>query len=90
MYNLGKGVILMVTYFKDEFTFLSELKDRIEKRYVVNLDNATTRQVYNVLGEMVSEEISKQWMKTNQLIKEKTEKEVYYFFHGILDGKINH
>ncbi len=78
----------MITHFKDEFAFLGELKERIEKRYVVTLENASTRQVYNVLGEMVSEQISENWMNTNNLLNEKNQKEVYYFSMEFLMGRL--
>ena len=67
----------MISYFKDEFTFLSEFKDRIEKRYVVTLENASTRQKYNVLGEMVSEVIAENWMETKNVLSENNLKEAY-------------
>ena len=78
----------MISYFKDEFTFLSEFKERIEKRYVVTLENASTRQKYNVLGELVSEQISKNWMKTNEKLKQGNNKEVYYFSMEFLMGRL--
>lgn len=78
----------MISYFKDEFTFLGELKERIEKRYVVTLENASTRQIYNVLGEMVSEQISNNWMKTNTLLEDKKIKEVHYFSMEFLMGRL--
>ena len=78
----------MISYFKDEFTFLSEFKERIEKRYVVTLEDASIRQKYNVLGELVSEQISKNWMSTNKKLKEGTYKEVHYFSMEFLMGRL--
>lgn len=78
----------MISYFKDEFTFLSEFKDRIERRYVVTLENASTRQKYNVLGELVSEQISKNWMLTNKKLSEGNYKEVHYFSMEFLMGRL--
>jgi len=75
-------------YFKDEFAFLSEFKDRIEKRYIITLNESSIRQKYNVLGEMVSELISENWMSTNELLKEKSFKEVYYFSMEFLMGRL--
>ncbi len=49
----------MSNYFIDENTFINEFKERIEKRYIVKFQNSTTRQKYNVLGEMVSEVVAK-------------------------------
>ena len=78
----------MNEYFNDEHTLISELKNRIEKRYIVNLKKASTRQIYNVLGEMVSEEIAKNWMETNKLLSEGTNKEVHYFSMEFLMGRL--
>ena len=78
----------MNTYFKDETTFLTEFEKRIAKRYIIELKEASTRQKYNVLGEMVSEVIADNWMKTNKLLKENTNKEVYYFSMEFLMGRV--
>ena len=78
----------MNKYFKDEFSFMSEFKERIEKRYVVTLENASIRQKYNVLGEMVSEVIATNWMNTNKKLQEKSYKEVHYFSMEFLMGRL--
>lgn len=78
----------MNTYFKDEYTFLSEFKERLEKRYIVKLDNASTRQKYNVLGEMVSEVIAENWMNTKNVLSNNNYKEVYYFSMEFLMGRL--
>ena len=78
----------MNEYFKDEFAFLSEFKDRIEKRYITTLNDSSLREKYNVLGEMISELISENWLQTNQLLKEKSFKEVYYFSMEFLMGRL--
>ncbi len=78
----------MNAQFKDEFTFLAEFKTRIEERYITTLDNASTREIYNVLGEMVSEAISRNWMKTNTLLAQGTQKEMYYFSMEFLMGRL--
>ena len=78
----------MNTYFKDEYTFLSEFKNRLESRYIVELKDSSVRQKYNVLGEMVSEVISSNWMKTNKKLEENDLKEVYYFSMEFLMGRL--
>lgn len=78
----------MNDYFVDEFAFLAEFRKRIEKRYVVTLENSSTRQKYNVLGEMVSEMISDNWMATKNKLQEKSYKEVYYFSMEFLMGRL--
>ena len=78
----------MSNYFKDEYTFLSEFKSRIEKRYIVEVANASIRQKYHVLGEMVSEAIAKNWLDTNLLLEEVDHKEIYYFSMEFLMGRL--
>lgn len=78
----------MNTYFKDEYTFLSEFKDRLEKRYIVALQDASTRQKYNVLGEMVSEVIAENWMNTKNVLSNNDLKEVHYFSMEFLMGRL--
>ena len=81
-------VISMNSYFKDEYTFLSEFKSRLEKRYIVELKNASTREKYNVLGEMVSEVIAANWMETKNVLANNNLKEVYYFSMEFLMGRL--
>ncbi len=78
----------MNAYFKDEYTFLSEFKTRLENRYIVELKDASTRQKYNVLGEMVSEVIAGNWLNTNKDLQENDLKEVYYFSMEFLMGRL--
>ncbi|MFK5883802.1 MAG: glycogen/starch/alpha-glucan phosphorylase [Candidatus Izemoplasma sp.] len=78
----------MKNYFEDEFIFVTEFKERIQKRYIVTFENSSTRQQYNVLGEMVAEVISSNWFKTNQTLKENTLKEVHYFSMEFLMGRM--
>lgn len=78
----------MNTYFKDEVTFMDEFKERLQKRYIIDIDNSSTRERYNVLGEMVSEVIAKNWINTNKKMKEQSLKEVYYFSMEFLMGRL--
>ncbi|MBN2604490.1 MAG: glycogen/starch/alpha-glucan phosphorylase [Bacilli bacterium] len=78
----------MTNYFKDEITFLSEFKNRIEKRYIVHIKDASIRQKYNVLGEMVSEVIAVNWLETKEKLAENNLKEVYYFSMEFLMGRL--
>lgn len=74
--------------FIDANTFNSEFISRLEKRYIVTLEDSSLRQQYNVLGEMVSEYISNNWFQTNKLLKENTLKEVHYFSMEFLMGRM--
>ena len=78
----------MNAYFKDAYTFLGEFKTRLEKRYIVELKDASIRQKYNVLGEMVSEVVAENWLETKKLLAKKNKKEVYYFSMEFLMGRL--
>ena len=78
----------MSNYFKDENTFINEFKERIQKRYIVNFESSTIRQKYNVLGEMISEVIALDWLKTKELLEGESVKEVYYFSMEFLMGRL--
>ncbi len=78
----------MSNYFKDENTFINEFKERIGKRYIVKFENSTIRQKYNVLGEMVSEVVAKDWLNTKEVLEGESLKEVYYFSMEFLMGRL--
>lgn len=78
----------MTNYFTNEKTLITELKNRIEIRYITTLKNASTRQIYTCLGEMVSEMIAANWMDTNKKLQEGTFKEVHYFSMEFLMGRL--
>ncbi|QMS84297.1 glycogen/starch/alpha-glucan phosphorylase [Candidatus Xianfuyuplasma coldseepsis] len=78
----------MSNYFTDEYTFLSEFKSRLERRYIIELKDASIRQKYHVLGEMVSEVIAKNWLETNLELHDIDHKEVYYFSMEFLMGRL--
>lgn len=78
----------MNTYFENELIFMTEFKERLQKRYIIDINNSSTRERYNVLGEMVTEVIAKNWMNTHKKMKEQNLKEVYYFSMEFLMGRL--
>jgi len=78
----------MNEYFINEHTFIKEFKNRIIERYILDIEDASIRQKYNVLGEMVSEVISADWLKTNTYLSENSVKEVHYFSMEFLMGRL--
>jgi len=78
----------MKTYFKDEHIFMSEFKDRIQRRFITTLEESSVHERYEVLGEMVSEVIAENWLKTNRLVDENNQKEVHYFSMEFLMGRL--
>ncbi len=78
----------MIDHFKDELTFLSEFKSRIERTYITDLAHASVRQQYNVLGELVAERLAADWLKTKQQLAASDHKEVHYFSMEFLMGRL--
>ncbi|MEC9484541.1 MAG: glycogen/starch/alpha-glucan phosphorylase [Candidatus Izemoplasma sp.] len=77
-----------MTFFENKYAFIDEYKQRIKKRYIKTLDDASTRERYNVLGEMVSEAIANQWLDTKDRLSNNDQKEVYYFSMEFLMGRL--
>jgi starch phosphorylase len=78
----------MNTTFKDASTFLNEFSKRIQNKYIVSLEESTLRQQYHVLGEMVQEEIARNWLQTKELMKQDPHKKVFYFSMEFLMGRL--
>lgn len=78
----------MSLYFSNKKTFVNELEQRVKSRYLTDINSASTRQVYNVLGEMISEQVAENWMKTNNHLSKNSYKEVYYFSMEFLIGRL--
>ncbi len=78
----------MENMFTSKAKFIKALKDLVEKKYLVELSEASTRQVYNALGELVSGKIASNWVSTNKALQEGTQKEVYYFSMEFLMGRL--
>jgi len=78
----------MDVFFKDEHTFIKEFKLRIKKRYIIRLEDASIRQKYNVLGEMVSEVIADNWLSTKEYLNKNNLKEIHYFSMEFLMGRL--
>lgn len=78
----------MKNYFKDEHIFMTEFKDRMERRFITTLEESSVHERYEVLGEMVSEVIAADWMNTNEKIEHNDLKEVHYFSMEFLMGRL--
>jgi starch phosphorylase len=74
--------------FKDAQTFLNEFQERLETKYVTTLEKSTIRQQYNILGEMVFAEISKNWLNTKNQLQNHSQKEIHYFSMEFLMGRL--
>jgi starch phosphorylase len=78
----------MNAIFQDASSVRAELERRIRTKYIVSLDEASTRQVYQVVGELVFEELAAHWRATNERLKATEHKEVHYFSMEFLMGRL--
>ncbi len=53
-----------------------------------DIESSTIRERYNILGVLVKEEISKDWMSTNKRLAKHDQKKVYYFSMEFLMGRL--
>lgn len=68
--------------FKDDFI------KNVESKYAIDFKDATPYQQYVVLGDMVRCAIASNWKKTNDEIKNKNIRQVYYFSMEFLMGRL--
>ncbi len=81
-------MIRSMNAFKDKETFKKHFEDRLMKRYVASLDEASERQAYQVLADLLSEALNVQWRKNLEKTQEKPQKEVHYFSMEFLTGRL--
>ncbi|MFA7105932.1 MAG: glycogen/starch/alpha-glucan family phosphorylase, partial [Candidatus Izemoplasmatales bacterium] len=74
--------------FKTKDSFTKAFKQRLKTTYYKEISESTIRERYNVLGILVKEEISKDWLNTEKLINDSEEKKVYYFSMEFLLGRL--
>ncbi len=74
--------------FKTKESFTKAFKKRLKDIYLKDVSESSVRERYNILGALVKEEISKDWIKTNNLIEKKQPKKVYYFSMEFLMGRL--
>ncbi|MBN2540265.1 MAG: glycogen/starch/alpha-glucan phosphorylase [Bacilli bacterium] len=74
--------------FKSKESFLKEFKTRLTSTYLKDVKESTVRERYNILGTLVREEISKDWIKTNKQLDKHDQKKVYYFSMEFLMGRL--
>jgi len=74
--------------FKTKDSFAKAFKERLKKTYYKEINESTIRERYNILGTLVKEEISKDWLNTEKLIVDTEVKKVYYFSMEFLLGRL--
>lgn len=74
--------------FRTKESFAKEFKVRLKKTYLKDLKKSTIRERYNILGTLIREEISKDWIQTNKRLEQHDQKKVYYFSMEFLMGRL--
>ncbi|HRX91532.1 MAG TPA: glycogen/starch/alpha-glucan phosphorylase [Candidatus Izemoplasmatales bacterium] len=74
--------------FRSKDVFWKEFADRLSKTYMKDPDNASVREMFNVLGTLVREEIAGDWKKTDEMLKKADCRKVHYFSIEFLLGRL--
>ena len=78
----------MNKYFNSTNEFLKEFKLRLKNKYLVNIDSASPRMMYNCLSQMIMDYTSYFWLNTKKKIDKSNAKVVYYFSMEFLLGRL--
>ena len=71
-------------------TFKEVFLEKLASMHGKTIEEATKIDQYITLGHIVREYLSKNWIATNRMYKEKCDKQVYYFSMEFLVGKMLH
>ncbi len=75
-----------MNYFKDKKTFIDHFKNQVETNYAIPFEESNSYQQYVALGELVKKEISKDWIISNEKVKDM--RQVHYFSMEFLMGRM--
>ena len=78
----------MQTIFKSTDAFIEEFKQRLRKRYVVDLEESSDRQRYQVLGDMVASYLNERWYDYIHSFDEDNTRALHYFSMEFLMGRL--
>jgi glycogen phosphorylase len=73
-------------YSKEDFKIT--FSNRLENKLGIAIGDATTNDVYKTLGQLIREQVSKNWIETNAYYHENKEKQVFYFSMEFLMGRL--
>ncbi|RXI98762.1 glycogen/starch/alpha-glucan phosphorylase [Anaerobacillus alkaliphilus] len=76
--------------FADKQTFIKEFLETLANIRSKTLDEASPLDLYNTLGTMVRNHLSKNWISTNKQYQMSGQKQVYYFSMEFLMGRLLH
>ncbi|MFC7319657.1 glycogen/starch/alpha-glucan phosphorylase [Halobacillus campisalis] len=74
--------------FSDKEDFKQSFSEKLETTLGKKVDSATETDAYRALGSLLTDEINKNWLKTNKHYQESKEKQVYYFSMEFLIGRL--
>ncbi len=87
-YNINEVFYMNNGVFLTKESFMSSFKTRLKKTYMKEIETSNVRERYNILGTLLKEEISKDWMTTDELMAKNDQKKVYYFSMEFLMGRL--
>ncbi|HZH58872.1 MAG TPA: glycogen phosphorylase, partial [Metabacillus sp.] len=74
--------------FSNKDRFKENFLNRLESMCGKGFEEATKRDQYHTLGNMVREYISSKWIETNELYRSENKKQVYYLSIEFLLGRL--
>ncbi|MDO7905667.1 glycogen/starch/alpha-glucan phosphorylase [Paenibacillus sp. JX-17] len=74
--------------FTDKDTFKQHFQEQFVGQLGKPLKEATSEDIYKVIGSMIREEVGKFWAQTNTSYRESGEKQVYYLSLEFLMGRL--
>ncbi|MCP3030862.1 glycogen/starch/alpha-glucan phosphorylase [Halobacillus sp. A1] len=74
--------------FSDKEDFKQSFSEKLETMLGKKVESATETDAYRALGSLLTDEINKNWLKTNKHYQESKEKQVYYFSMEFLIGRL--
>ena len=66
-------------FFRHAQVLEKEFKNRLKQTYMLDVENSSIRQRFNILGGLVKEYTTTDWMKTNKVLKKIIRKKYIIF-----------
>lgn len=75
-----------MTFTKKEFKI--EFKERLQERFALSVSDASSKELYETLGKLVTSHYSGNWKNTRQGYLSEKQKQVFYFSIEFLPGRM--
>lgn len=75
-----------MTFTKKEFKV--EFKERLQERFALSVSDASSKELYETLGKLVTSHYSGNWKNTRQGYLSEKQKQVFYFSIEFLPGRM--